>query len=125
MGDRWRPKSGERLASRTGRDDPSGRGNYDEATGYWDWYEDVPEELTAAGGDYFEWTPAQVLNEWVLLEGAFQAELGIDLEDVLRVKSWRWFFTRIRYLMSTDNALSRRFAPKPDPPDQESPTFDL
>jgi hypothetical protein len=65
-----------------------------------------------------------VFGEWALVEGAFQAELHIDLEDVIRVKSWRWFFTRLRYLMATDNALSRRFAPPPEPPAEETP-FDM
>ncbi|MDQ0894423.1 hypothetical protein [Agromyces ramosus] len=43
--------------------------------------------------------------------------LGIDLEDVWRAKSWRWFATRVRGLLSDpDSLLARFFAPDPDHP---------
>jgi hypothetical protein len=107
-----------------GRDDPSGRGNYDEATGLWEWYEDVPEELT---GGVNVVSHAAVLNEWDLLEGAFHDVFGVDLVEVMQenVKTWRWFTVRVAYLLHGDNPLSRHFAPKPDdPPPAEVPTFD-
>jgi hypothetical protein len=108
----------------TGRDDPSGRGTYDEATGLWDWYEDTPEELTAAGGNYFQWTASQVFAEPVLLYGAFLSELGVDLWAVLPSKTWRWLWTNIQYLMLSDNPLSRRLSPPPASPVEEMPNFE-
>jgi hypothetical protein len=61
----------------------------------------------------------------VLLFGAFHSELGIELEDVLASKTWRWLWTRIQYLMLSDNALSRRLSPPPASPDEEMPDLDL
>lgn len=135
MGDRRRPKSADGVVGsdasaheRTGRDDPSGRGVYDEASGYWEWYEDVPEELTAAGGNKHVVSHAAVLEEWDLLEAAFDHVFGYDLVEIMRenVKTWRWFIARVSYLLQHDNPLARHFAPKPDAPAEEvfDPTFD-
>jgi hypothetical protein len=66
-----------------------------------------------------------VFAEWALLEGAFQATFGLDLLDMLPAKSWRWLFTRIRYLMASDNPLVRRIAPTPESPDAETPELEL
>lgn len=128
MGDRWRPKSdpggsaaGTASGPQAGRDDPSGRGTYDEATGLWDWYEDVPEELTAAGAGAWEWTADQALNEWYLIEGEFDDRWGYDLSELLHTKTWRWFWVRLRYLMSTDSAIRRRLAPPPEPAEVVNP----
>lgn len=66
-----------------------------------------------------------MLEQWVLVEGAFHAVFGVDLSEALHVKSWRWFWTRVMYLLRDDNALSRYFAPKPDAPAEEMPNFDL
>lgn len=41
-------------------------------------------------------------------------------------RPWKWFYVRLRYLMSTDTPLRRLFAPQPEPPDEEAneTTFD-
>jgi hypothetical protein len=44
---------------------------------------------------------------------------------VLRATSWRWFWTRVTYLLtSQDNALGRYFAPREEPV-EEPVNFDL
>lgn len=65
-----------------------------------------------------------MLEEWWLVDACFHAEFGIDLSQCLHTRSWKWFWGRLRYLMSTDTALRRRFAPKHEPPAEEAPTFE-
>lgn len=59
------------------------------------------------------------MEQWSLLEFTFHVELGVDLEDVWRRKSWRWFTTRIRGLLSTDTPLYRFFAPDEAAPEPQ------
>jgi hypothetical protein len=49
-----------------------------------------------------------------LVEIAFSTLYHIELEDVFRTRSWRWFRVKIRGLLSTDNPLARHFAPDPE-----------
>jgi hypothetical protein len=68
-----------------------------------------------------------VLEEWPLVEAAIHEKWGVDLSapGVLRSTSWRWFWTRVTYLLtSQDNALGRHFAPREEP-DEETVNFDL
>jgi len=57
-----------------------------------------------------------VLEQWVLLEAAFHAVYGIDLEQVLHTRSFRWFSVRVTYLLAHDNPFGRFFAPKQPTP---------
>jgi len=50
-----------------------------------------------------------VLEAWELLEFSFHSILGVDLEEVWRSKSWRWFTVRVHGLLSTDTPLARHF----------------
>lgn len=54
---------------------------------------------------------AEIVGQWALLEYCFQTILHVDLESVWRVKSFRWFKTMLRGLLTTDTPLSRHFAP--------------
>lgn len=62
-----------------------------------------------------------MFGAWSLVEGAFHSVFGIDLESVWRRKSWRWFDTRVKFLLSTDTPLSRYFAPDDDTKKAEAP----
>jgi hypothetical protein len=57
-------------------------------------------------------------EQWSLLEFTFHSVLGVDLDAVWAVKSWRWFQIRVHGLLTTDTPLSRHFAPEeePEPP---------
>lgn len=58
------------------------------------------------------------------MEGAFQHRLGIDLEEALHKRSFRWFLTRLAYLLNDpENLLYRRFVKPPEPP--EPPSLNL
>ena len=88
-------------------------GVYDAATGLWDYPDPDPEESL---------TWARILDQWAILEPAFHMRYGVDLEDALHVKSWRWFTVRVLYLIfADDNALARVLAPSrfqpPEPPE--------
>ncbi|WP_350347263.1 hypothetical protein ABIQ69_11540 [Agromyces sp. G08B096] len=58
------------------------------------------------------------MEQWALVEFSFHQILGVDLEDVWRRKSWRWFETRVRGLLSIDSPLARFFAPDEQAPPQ-------
>ena len=115
MGDRWRPKSAGSVGEGEHEQgaaafEKAGRGELDPKTGLYEWYEDIPVELTVARSSGPAW--AAVLNQWALLEPVFHHEFGVDLSEVLHVKSWRWFAVRVSHLLATDNPLARFFAPK-------------
>lgn len=42
------------------------------------------------------------------------SEYGVDLEEVWRRKSWRWFTVRVKGLLYADTRLSRHFRPPID-----------
>ncbi|MBN9208137.1 MAG: hypothetical protein J0H96_05665 [Microbacterium ginsengisoli] len=52
-----------------------------------------------------------MFEQWTLLVGTFHQVLHVDLESAWRVKSWRWFASRVKFLLSTDTPLARYFAP--------------
>ncbi len=85
-----------------------GWGDKDPITGIYEGY-DLPPQLARRAGNAVTW-PALLAN-WSLVVFTFHTALGVDLEDVWRVKSWRWFSARVRHLLSTDTPLSRFFAP--------------
>jgi hypothetical protein len=89
-----------------------GQGDYDEATGRFDWY-DLPGEVGKPQGVGVTWS--QILAEWELLEADFHDIYGVDLEQVFRVRSYRWFIVRVRGLFISDSRLARHFAPPPEP----------
>lgn len=96
-----------------------GWGEKDPLTGIYEGY-DLPKQLRQSGREV-SW--ADLFAQWTLLEFTFHSALGIDLEDVWRRKSWRWFSVRVKHLLSTDTPLARYFAPdddetpKPEVPD--------
>jgi hypothetical protein len=50
-----------------------------------------------------------------LIEADFHDVYGVDLEQVFRVKSYRWFTVRVHGLFASDSRLARHFAPTPEP----------
>lgn len=58
----------------------------------------------------------EIFDQWVLLESDFHEFYGVDLEQVLRERSWRWFRTRVVGLFSCDSRLYRYFKPDEDEP---------
>ncbi|MCT7028000.1 hypothetical protein M1186_26025, partial [Salmonella enterica subsp. enterica serovar Minnesota] len=70
---------------------------------------DLPKELRKPSGSV---AFVDILAQWVLLVGTFHQVLHVDLESVWRVKPWRWFETRVKFLMTTDTPLARYFAPE-------------
>jgi hypothetical protein len=87
-----------------------GWGEKDPLTGLYEGYE-LPRDLRESGRAV-SWP--ELLAHWSLLEYSFHSALGIDLEDVWRRKSWRWFTVRVKHLLSTDTPLARFFAPDDD-----------
>lgn len=116
MGDRWRPKSVDGVRESAGTKqgsktlDEYGRGDYDEATGLYEWYEDVPEEVT--GGKPISWV--DLFKAWKLIEADFNSEYGINLERELRHMSWRRFAVLVTGLLNADTRIQRRFQERSD-----------
>lgn len=98
--------------------DEYGRGDYDEATGLYEWYEAPQEEVDKHNGSTTSITYTELLGHWRILEGTFHQTFGVDLAEVWHRKSWRWFTARIATLLAGDNPLSQLVAP---PPKQEGP----
>lgn len=108
MGDRWRPKSGAGMGGGGYDPDEYGRGAYDPATGLYEWYEPVPEDVKqAVSNPGTSWV--EVLEQWKLLVASFHAEFGVDLEEVQHAVTWRWFAMRVAHLLSTDTPFGRHF----------------
>lgn len=62
----------------------------------------------------------QIVEQWTLLEISFSTLYAIELEDVFRTRSWRWFTVKVRGLLLADTPLARHFKPEPEPePDPE------
>jgi len=78
--------------------------------------------MGSAKGEPVTW--AALIGQWSLVEYSLHAALGIDLEDVWHAKSWRWFATRVRGLLSDDTPLARFFAPDQPEPGSEKPEAD-
>lgn len=92
-----RPKSPGRPEAPKGY---VGRGDYDEATGLYEWYEEVHSGIG--------W--GSILAHWGLIEADLHDVYGIDVEDgILDRRSWRWLEQRIAGLMA-----SRSVAPSGD-----------
>jgi hypothetical protein len=89
-----------------------GCGDYDEKSGLYEWYEDLPLEVLRPSkpikyGDIFA--------QWSLVEADFHEFYNVDLEDVFWVKSWRWFTVRVDGLLGCDSRLQRHFREDPEP----------
>lgn len=119
MGDERGPKSTTAVPGRESSPDGKsglaaieqyGWGEKDPTTGYYEGY-DLPKQVAHAGAPI---PFREVFEQWPLVEFSF-AQIGIDLEEVWHVKSWRWFKIRLEGLLTIDSPLSRFFAPEPDP----------
>lgn len=116
----WGPKrSSEDTPSVESLQHEWGRGEYDEETGLYEWYEVEDEELAEHDGRQKTVSYTKIIENWRILEGAFQAVLNIDLEELFHRKSWRWFSTRVAYLLADNNPFSRAVFPPPDPSSKE------
>jgi len=89
-----------------------GQGDYDEETGQFEWY-DLPADFEKPQGVTLTWEA--ILTQWDLIEADFHDVYGVDLEQVFRVKSYRWFTVRVHGLFASDSRLARHFAPTPEP----------
>ncbi len=58
-------------------------------------------------------TWARILGEWPVVEADLHETYGIDIEDVLHTRSWRWLRIRILGLLSTESRLARLINPPP------------
>jgi hypothetical protein len=117
--DRWRPKSDSGVDAGTEQGIPPeevdqyGRGKYDETTGLYEWYEDVPKEV-AAGGAPISW--GRILGAWRELESDFRSVYGVRLASpkVRRRMSWREFTTLVHGLLTAETRLWRELKPEGD-----------
>jgi hypothetical protein len=104
--DRWRPKSDPRADDL----DQYGRGEYDPATGLYEWYEDAPDILTGKA-EVIAWP--RIFEQWALVEADFHSSYGVDLSIAYRSVSWRWFAVRVLGLMADPSSrLARHFTDK-------------
>jgi len=58
---------------------------------------------------------AQILANETAVEADLAQVYGVDYEDSLDTRSWRWLRTRIFGLLSTDSRLHRSLTPRQDP----------
>lgn len=78
----------------------------------WQWYEfpDGHEEL-AGGKLSFTWS--EMLAEWRWIVADFHAVYHLDLSELFRVKSWRWFEPLVVGLMQLpDSFLHKALVPR-------------
>lgn len=80
-----------------------------------EWYNPTDEAQEKARS--LTW--GRILEHWPLLEGDLHRLLNIDLGDgILHRRSWRWFETRVTYILGMDSQLARQlgvFEPTPNP----------
>lgn len=96
-----------------------GRGEKDEATGLYDWYDlppGVAEPQTGDGDGGIR--VLELVGEWELVVADFASEYGIRLATA--DLTWREFLAYLAGLLSVDSRLRRRFAPE-DEKRQEVP----
>lgn len=56
-----------------------------------------------------------ILHHWKLIVADFHSEYGCELtRDLLRVRDWGWFRTRVLGLLHADTRLFRVLAPRPN-----------
>jgi hypothetical protein len=96
-------------SDRGGRLEPEGQGEFDAATGLWEYYESPEPEAaqapSAGVGRAVSW--ADLLRHWALIEADLADAYGIDLEaapSVLTTRSWRWLRVRITGLLSSESS---------------------
>lgn len=101
-----RPKStnGSAETEREGFDAIAqyGRGDFDEATGTYDWYE-TPPEVT---GRQIRAPWDEVFAAFNILRFDFQRHLHIDLAEAIHTRSWRWFADQVNGLLSMQEFVS-------------------
>lgn len=78
-----------------------GRGDYDELTGTYEWY-DVPPDVTAERKTA-DW--GAILTRLDLLAFDMQRHLGLRLTEVLRTHTWREFVVLVQGLLGVDEHL--------------------
>lgn len=92
---------------------PYGRGDYDPATGLWDWYEYPPEVQRARDGLSFTWP--ELFAHWPLICADLHAEYGIDVDSgILRRRRASWLCDRVLGLLHRDTPLARVMRPDND-----------
>jgi hypothetical protein len=105
------------VGGRAGLDalDGYGGGDRHPVTGLYEFYEDLPPEFSAVSESDdgpLEWLT--ILEQWPLVEGGFHAVYGVDLVAVWDTVDWRWFRTRLGYLLVSETPLARYFTRKPE-----------
>ncbi|URC17937.1 tail assembly chaperone [Streptomyces phage AxeJC] len=89
-----------------------GCGEYDEATGLYEWYEGGFAAQPQGAAPPLTWDA--LLEQWALIEADLHQVYGIDTDSgVLRERSWRWLRARITGLLSAECRVYRHFAPPP------------
>jgi hypothetical protein len=107
-----RHRAGGSTSPEGGDLDQYGRGEYDEATGLYEWY-DLPPERAQGKGQAFSLT--ELLAQRALVVADFASEYGVELETW--AGTWRMFLDRLTGLLHTDSRLARHFQPKEDDAD--------
>lgn len=85
-----------------------GRGDYDEATGLYEWY-DLPSDHSAKRRQGGEVAWRSLIEQWALLEADWSSEYGERLARVWPSLTWREFRTGVAGLLACDSRLSRYF----------------
>lgn len=91
-----------------GKEDPYGRGEFDEATGLWEWYEYPSEaERQRSQGKGLTW--ARLLEHWPLIEADMHQTYGVDVgSSILLNRTWRWLSVRIVQLLTEESTRLHR-----------------
>ena len=89
-----------------------GRGKYDEATGLYEFYEDIPKEVTTTfEGGPLTW--GRILEKGVAIVADFRSEYGLSLASpkVRRRLTWLEFTALVQGLLMADTRLLRELKP--------------
>lgn len=123
MGGGHRPGTSRRRSGGEGSAadgiDQYGRGDYDPATGLYEWYEypdDHPArkaegQVSGEGGGV---TWVDLTEQWGLIEADWASEYHRLLSDDYRSMTSRHFEALVRGLFAADTRVARHFAPKED-----------
>lgn len=122
MGNGRPPKPASRLSGGAAGGSPTGLeaiaqfgvGKCD-ASGVYEAY-DIPEGHAAAqtrSESDRKVTWPELVEQFALIEADFSSEYSIELEDVLHIRTWRWFNAKVAGLMVADTRIARHFRPVP------------
>jgi hypothetical protein len=127
VGVRWPPGTPSRLhggedRTLTGLDAIAqyGIGQRDPLTGLYEAY-DIPAGHAAAQtqtpgerkGKPVTWP--ELIGQWSLLECDFGTQYGVELEDAIKIRTWRWFRVKCEGILAAETRINRYFFP-PDTP---------